>query len=92
MPTLISTAIGILLGALVTWVVARLYYKKASEELHHEARELRRLNNLMLQGMEYAGWIELTRDNSGNILGFKQIISEPSITSEERFGTPTITV
>lgn len=41
--------------------------KKASDELV-------RLNNLMLHAMEHNGWIELNRDNSGNIKGFTQRI------------------
>lgn len=92
MGTFLSTMVGVLVGGIVTWAVAKCYYKKASEELQKEAHELRRLNELMLLGMEHAGWIELNRDNSGKILGFRQVIGVPSILTEEKFGTPTITV
>jgi hypothetical protein len=92
MGTIISAIAGVLVGGIVTWAVARYYYKKASEELQKEAHELRRLNELMLLGMEHAGWIELSRNNSGKIVGFRQVIAVSSISSEEKFGTPTITV
>jgi hypothetical protein len=66
--------IGIIAGSLVTWAVSRHYYMKASKELKDETLELRRLNNIMLLGMEHAGWIELQRDSLGRIIGFKQVI------------------
>jgi hypothetical protein len=87
---LMETLISIFIGALVTWAAASYYYRKASKELEKEASELRRLNSLMLLGMEHAGWIRITRDNSGKILGFEQTISVGGIRSEEAFGKPAI--
>ena len=85
-----STLAGIIIGAIITWLVAWYYYREAGQELKMEAEELRRLNNLMLHGMEHAGWIKLTRNKSGQILGFEQIISPKSIDSAAVVGTPTI--
>jgi hypothetical protein len=89
---LMEAFIETVVGGVITFLVSRYYYKKASEELVKEANELRRLNNLMLRGMDYAGWIELQRDKEGNIIGFRQTITGvEGIKSEEKVGTPTIT-
>jgi len=65
-----STLIGVLVGGVITWLLAWYYYRRASEELKEESAELRRLNNLMLRGMENAGWVKLNKDESGNVAGF----------------------
>ena len=70
MSSFISTLIGVLVGGAITWLVAWYYYSRASRELNEEAAELRRLNNLMLRGMENAGWVKLNRDESGKVVGF----------------------
>jgi hypothetical protein len=82
--------VGIFIGGIITWLVAWYYYRKAGQELKQEAAELRRLNNLMLHGMEHADWIKLTRNNFGQILGFEQIISPKSIDSTAGVGNPTV--
>jgi hypothetical protein len=86
----VEALIGIVVGGVITFLVARYYYKKASEELSKEANELRRLNNLMLHGMEYAGWIELQRDKEGNITGFRQTIPVSGFKSDVNIGTPKL--
>ena len=78
--------VSIAVGGIVTWWVTRYYYVHASEDLRTQANELRRLNNLMLHGMQHAGWIQLNRDESGRILGFEQIIYPKGIESDEAFG------
>ena len=67
--------LSILVGALIALFVSMLYYKQASKELIKETTELRRLNNLMLRGMEEAGWVELNKDERGNIKGYKLKLS-----------------
>jgi len=49
---MISTLGSIIIGGLITWGVAYLYYSKAGEELRNEARELRKLNVLIIHAME----------------------------------------
>jgi len=69
---IISLAIGILgiaVGALVTWIVADRYYKRASEDLVKEAAELKNLNILILRALENAGFVELTKDENGKPVG-----------------------
>jgi hypothetical protein len=70
MENFLGSLIGTIIGAFVTWLVARCYYVRSSNELKSEASELRRLNILMLRGMEQEGWVKLNRDNEGNIKGF----------------------
>ena len=52
---MIETVGSFILGAVVTWVVSQLYYKKAGDELRKEAAELRRLMTMMLTSMERQG-------------------------------------
>jgi len=60
------------IGACVAWFATWFYYKRAAQQLDAAAAELRRLNNLLLHGMEDAGWIELNRDpDSNKITGFR---------------------
>lgn len=92
MSNLVTNLAGVLVGGTITWFVAWIYYRQASRELSHEASELRRLNALMLHGMEYAGWIKLNRDASGKILGFEQVLKPIGIKSEVAFGTPEIKI
>ncbi|WP_372723157.1 hypothetical protein [Immundisolibacter sp.] len=66
---LIYALAGMAVAALVTWWIARRYYEKASGDLVAEAKELRRLNVLMLRALESAGITEFARDDEGNIKG-----------------------
>ena len=34
--TILSTLIGVIVGGLLTWVVAKAYYEKAGQELRHK--------------------------------------------------------
>jgi hypothetical protein len=62
--------IGTLIGSLVTWWVARYYYKRAGDELRKEASELQRLIAMILTALEKKGYAKLNRDESGKIRGF----------------------
>jgi len=67
---MIFALVGIVVGGLITWWAARYYYEKASRDLAAEANELKRLNTLILQGLESAGLgVEYSRDDEGNIRG-----------------------
>jgi hypothetical protein len=67
--SMITTLVGILIGALITWGVAHVYYKKAGDELKNEAKQLREMNTLMLRALENAGLAEFNRDSKQNITG-----------------------
>jgi hypothetical protein len=43
MTGVIETLVGIVVGGLITWLVSYRYYKKAGDELRHEAESLRKL-------------------------------------------------
>lgn len=60
---------SVAVGALVTWLFAKHYYERASAQLSEEAVRLRRLNEIMLRGMEENGWIQLNRNEQGEIAG-----------------------
>ena len=66
---LIGALIGVLIGGLTTYFVARYYYKRASQELKDEATELRDLTTLVLRGLERAGFVEYSKDEQGKPVG-----------------------
>lgn len=60
---------GVIIGAVITWAVAKRYYMKASKDLKKEAEDLRKLNILMIRAMEEAGLAKFNRDSNGNLIG-----------------------
>jgi hypothetical protein len=85
------TFLSVLVGALVTFVAARIYYQKASKDLFDEAQELRRLNNLTLRAMEEAGLCEFNTDENGNVRGLKISLSGHIRSSSSMSATPSVT-
>ena len=73
------TFFGMVVGAIVTWKVAKHYYEKASHELTVEAKKLQTLNILMLRGLEDAKLADFSRDNDGNIVGM--LFKLPTLTA-----------
>ena len=66
-----ATIVAVVVGALVTWLVAYVYYRRAAKELELEAAKLRNLVRIVLVVMEQQGWAKLNRNGSGNIVGFE---------------------
>lgn len=64
-----ETIANILVGALITWFLARYYFKKAGNELKEEADKLRKLNILMLRALEEAGLAKFNRNENNEIIG-----------------------
>ena len=63
---------GLLIGSILgLGSIAYAWYtnRRASLQLQAEAAKLRGLSEILLRGMEHAGWIKLNRDASGNIIG-----------------------
>ena len=85
--TVLSTLIAIAVGAFVTWLVARVYYEKASKDLSKGAETLRQLNVLMLRAMEDAGLAKFTRDAAGNPISllFDRTVLDISALSDVQF-------
>ena len=49
--TAITTVLSVFVGGLITWLVSRRYYQKASEDLEAEAGRLRAQSNLVLRAL-----------------------------------------
>jgi len=62
-------AIYLMLGGLITFLVSRYYYKKASEELKRETESLHNNTILILRGLKENGIIDYTEDEYGNPKG-----------------------
>ena len=68
--TIIATAIGVILGGLVTWVAAWYYYKKAGDELLAESKRLKLTSDLILYKLQYPEALtQLKRNESGEVVG-----------------------
>ncbi len=75
--------LSILVGGVITWLVSRFYYVRASRDLAKEADKLRALTELMLRGMESTNRVKYNRDPQGEPIGiiFEEsggVISHPS--------------
>jgi len=62
---------SVVIGGVITWLVAYWYYQRAAKGLDLEAAKLRNLMRIVLVVMEQQGWAKLNRDGSGNIVGFE---------------------
>ncbi len=78
MEAFVYTVVGIALGALVTFLVSRHYYQRASQDLQTEAeglrrqaREAREYVNTLISYLESAGQIRVTRDEEGRPIDIK---------------------
>jgi hypothetical protein len=64
--TIISVLISIAVGALITFLVARWYFDRASGDLEREAGELKDYTVILLNYLDDAGVIEVERDAQGS--------------------------
>jgi hypothetical protein len=64
--TIILVLISIAVGALITLLVARRYYDRASGDLEREAGELKDYTVILLNYLDDAGVIEVERDAQGS--------------------------
>jgi hypothetical protein len=69
MNSILLTIISMAVGAIITWIVAKYYYEKASNDLKEEAQKLRTLNTLILRALESAGIASFNKDQGGEIKG-----------------------
>lgn len=58
-----------ILGVLIGWVVSHAYYLKALNDVKADAEERRRVEELVLRGIEGIGDIKYSRDVSGKVVG-----------------------
>ncbi len=64
----ITTLATLIIGTAVTWLVAHLYYARASQDLEVRAHHLEQASVLILLALERAGHASLVRDDDGNIV------------------------
>lgn len=68
-----------ILGALIGWGISHAYYLKALGDVKADAEERRRVEELVLRGIESIGDIKYSRDPSGKVVGvFVQLKSSAS--------------
>lgn len=67
----LSSLTGIIIGGIITWLVSKRYYKRASRDLKNETEGLRKLIVIILEGLENHGLMEIVRDEKGNIIAYK---------------------
>ena len=60
-----SAFLGVFVGAFVTWLTARYYYRAATRDLKAEADRFAETIDGILGGLERSGWCRVTRDESG---------------------------
>jgi hypothetical protein len=69
--------IGTLLGAVITWVVSRYYYKRAGDELRQEAFLLHRASSAICYQLENPGTkMKVIHDETGRLTGEIIVYSE----------------
>jgi hypothetical protein len=62
--------LSVILGGLITWLVANIYYRKAAVQLAVESTRQRKLSGMILRWLETEGKnIENLRDDKGEVFG-----------------------
>ena len=64
--TITLTLISMAVGGLITFLVTRWYYERASGDLEREAGELKDYTVMLINYLDEAGVIEVERDAHGN--------------------------
>jgi hypothetical protein len=71
-------------------VVTCVFYWIARRDSRREAKELRRLNLMMMNAMEAAGWVKWARDENGDPTG--RVIEVPASSKIEASSSVTATL
>ena len=74
--TITLTLISIAVGGLITFLVTRWYYARASGDLEREAGELKDYTVMLINYLDDAGVIEVERDAQGNPIRVRVIKRE----------------
>jgi hypothetical protein len=67
---IILTIIGLIVG----WGIAHFYYAKSIKDLKAESEQRRRVEQLILRGIESVGTIKYNRDAAGNVSGVEILL------------------
>jgi hypothetical protein len=68
----LGTIASIAAGGVVTLAASWWFYQRASRELLDEAEKLRRMNHLIMYGLEQPGPVSYARDTGGEVIGMWQ--------------------
>lgn len=79
-----------LVGALFGWGISHYYYVESLNDMKAEAKEQKRINDLILRGIESAGTIKYSRDASGKITGVSIELRGKSTASASASGKLTV--
>ncbi len=82
--------VALIIGALVTWLCSRYYYKRAGDELRIEADRIRRLSTFICDALEQAGLTAFKRNKEGEIAA--QYVELRATGRIKLGGTGTLTV
>lgn len=91
--TIFGALFGVIIGGVITVVVGKYYYERASIDLQRESTELRHYVRVVLRALEGAGVARITWDKtSGRPIDVELHIRVSSVPSGEALGTPTLTM
>jgi hypothetical protein len=77
-PTIIFTLFSIAVGGMVTFLVARWYYERATGNLEREASELKDYTVMLINYLDDARMIDVERDAQGDPVRVRVIRREAS--------------
>ena len=86
-----DTFFGVLIGGIITFLVARHYYQRAARELRDEAKKLRHLTTLGLRVNEREGKADFRWDESGEIVG-EHLHFKANVAARSQTSTPNLQV
>lgn len=74
--SVLGIVVGTFVGALVTWLVARHYFQRASDDLLKQSENLRRLQTLTLKLIKHPdwNWAEIKYDKDGYAIGLSAVL------------------
>jgi len=87
--TVIVTLVSLGVGSFVTFLLAKNYYSRASNELNNASNKLYSISRLILEALQHEGRFEIVYNNDKYIVNIHKFVQPSSIPSEEAFGTPT---
>lgn len=79
-----------ILGAIIGWGISHFYYTKSISDLKADVEERRRMEELILRGIESIGEIRYSRDASGKVVGVAIELDGAAISNATATGNLTV--
>ena len=86
----IGLMIGLMIGGVSSFLIARHYYERDIELLTTDLSKYIELNMRLLRHLEKAGLVHLNRDSQGNIIGLEVKPSRESVALQEMGDNKTL--